>query len=108
MEILNTVGVYEVADWATIVIRILTIIDVFLIGFIVACWTSRRERPFAEWAIPCLLCVAIALIALNLFAREKHTRYEVRISDEVSFNDIYSRYEIVEVRGKIYTIEERK
>ena len=35
------------------------------------------------------------------------TEYEVIISDEVSMNEFNEKYEIVEQRGKIYTIKER-
>ena len=34
--------------------------------------------------------------------------YEVTISDEVSMNDFYNRYEIIEQRGEIYVIREKK
>ena len=35
------------------------------------------------------------------------TRYEVTISDEVSFNEFNSKYEVVEQNGLIYTIVEK-
>ena len=34
--------------------------------------------------------------------------YKVIISDEVSFNEFYKKYEILQKEGKIYTITERK
>ena len=34
--------------------------------------------------------------------------YEVTISDEVSMNDFYNRYEIIEQRGEIYVIRAKE
>ena len=34
--------------------------------------------------------------------------YKVTISDSVSFNELYEKYEIVEQEGEIYTIQERR
>lgn len=38
---------------------------------------------------------------------EYETRYKVTISDEVSMNEFYDKYEIVEQDGKIFTVRER-
>ncbi len=35
------------------------------------------------------------------------TEYKVTISDEVSMNEFYERYEVIEQDGKIYTVRER-
>ena len=39
---------------------------------------------------------------------EYKSQYEVTISDEVSMNDFYNRYEIIEQRGEIYVIKEKE
>jgi uncharacterized membrane protein YeaQ/YmgE (transglycosylase-associated protein family) len=39
---------------------------------------------------------------------EYTTEYKVTISDEVSMNDFYEKYEIISQEGKIYTIRERE
>ena len=35
-------------------------------------------------------------------------QYKVTVSDEVSMNKFYERYEIIDQEGKIYTVEERE
>lgn len=35
------------------------------------------------------------------------TRYEVSITDEVSFNEFTQHYKIIDQRGEIYVVEER-
>ena len=36
------------------------------------------------------------------------TQYKVTISDEVSMNDFYEHYEVIDQDGKIFTVRERK
>ena len=47
----------------------------------------------------------ISLMPKNI---EYVSEYEVTISDEVSMNDFYNRYEIIEQRGEIYVIREKE
>lgn len=39
---------------------------------------------------------------------ERPARYEVIVSDDVDFKEFYERYEIIEQKGEIYVITERK
>ena len=56
-------------------------------------------------AVTTFVFIIIGIINLaNLDA----TTYEVTISDEVSFKDFTSKYEIIEQRGEIYIVKERK
>lgn len=56
-------------------------------------------------AVTTFVFIIIGIINLaNLDA----TTYEVTISDEVSFKDFISKYEIIEQRGEIYIVKERK
>lgn len=71
-----------------------------------------------EEIIPSLaLFVTATLLGLALGAvqgsesatpTEYETQYKVTISDEVSMNDFVERYEIIEQKGKIYTVREIK
>ena len=36
------------------------------------------------------------------------TKYDVIISDEVKMNEFFSKYEVIEQNGKIYTVKERE
>ena len=51
----------------------------------------------------CLLFVAFVMIH-----PPESDEYEVIISDEVSFSEFTAKYEIIEQRGKIYVVRERK
>lgn len=52
-----------------------------------------------------------AVISLNFVIKEETIQtpiYEVIISEEASFEDIFNTYDIIEQRGKIYVIKEKK
>ena len=50
----------------------------------------------------------VSILVLNTSPQETQTLYEVTISDEVSFKDFTSKYEIIEQRGEIYIVKERE
>lgn len=57
-----------------------------------------------------LYAIAAGALAVILFCNipEKNyeTRYQVTIDDSVIMNEFQSKYEIIEVEGKIYTVRE--
>ena len=38
---------------------------------------------------------------------ENYTQYDVLISEDINFQEFYDKYEVIEVKGQIYTIKER-
>lgn len=79
------------------------------IAFIVASVGSLMARSWKQ----CLIATVIALIFLvgcvitygiKLNSRE---RYEVIIDNSIDYSEFNKKYKAIEVRGKIYTIEER-
>ena len=61
------------------------------------------------WKDPVFLiaCIASAIIAGCLIPAKKYeTYYQVTIDDSVSMNEFQSKYDIIKVEGKIYTVKE--
>lgn len=59
-------------------------------------------------AIFAILMGTLAVILFcNIPEKNYETRYQVTIDDSVIMNEFQSKYEIIEVEGKIYTICER-
>lgn len=52
--------------------------------------------------ISLIACIFIFSVKTN-----SYERYEVIIDDSINFSEFSEKYEIIEVRGEIYTIEER-
>lgn len=63
------------------------------------------------WGEPVFLviCIALTIVCGCLIPKKKYeTRYQVTIDGLVSMNEFQNKYEIIEVKGKIYTVRERK
>lgn len=59
-------------------------------------------------AIFAIVAGALAVILFcNIPEKNYETRYQVTINDSVSMNEFQSKYEIIEIEGKIYTVRER-
>ena len=60
-----------------------------------------------------VICAALCVVALPLSIEEfkcagiNHIRYEVTIDDFVSMTSFMDKYEILDQRGKIYTVREK-
>lgn len=58
-------------------------------------------------AIFAVVAGALAVILFcNIPEKKYETRYQVTVDDSVSMNEFQSKYEIIEVEGKIYTVRE--
>lgn len=83
------------------------IIVLGILGFI-AFIQTRKEGEIIY------LFASLFIIALGIFTiktpgdeiKSKETRYQVTVDDSVNMNDFLSRYEIIDVEGKIYTVKE--
>ena len=58
-----------------------------------------------------IFAIMAGILAIILFCnipeKKYETRYQVTADDSVSMNEFQSKYEIIEVEGKIYTVRER-
>lgn len=78
-----------------------TLALVFSYLFVIDNYSSTSTAIFA--------IVAGALAAIffcNIPEKNYETRYQVAVDDSVIVNEFQSKYEIIEVEGKIYTVRE--
>ena len=55
-----------------------------------------------------IICVALAITCGCLIPKDDYeTRYQVTVDDSVTMSEFQSKYEIIEVEGKIYTVRDR-
>lgn len=67
-----------------------------------------KDNPSISTAIFIIAAGALAVILFcNIPEKKYETRYQVTVDDSVSMNEFQSKYEIIEVEGKIYTVRER-
>ena len=91
----------------------LTITIIFAILFVISMIvTVVILNEFNSFKPLCVSLVVLGLIGLGLlvsfFIPSQPERYEVSISDDVTFNDFIERYKIIEERGQIFIVEKRE
>ena len=106
VEILSVgnIGVNPVFNWTA------AIIGGILVGLVTAFVMGWKENSvgafFFGLIFSALFFGALCGIGIEKYADTVPT-YKVTISDTVSLNEFYDRYEILEQDGKIFTIMER-
>ena len=110
VTILNTITENECGEIAGIMLLIG--VFAFLISVlmrIISYIGDDSNKPI----ILCIIFLIVSLISTTtgiILASNSTviTTYEVTISDEVSFKDFTSKYELIEQRGEIYIVKERE
>ena len=110
ITILNQTEVMELTPLATKVIMILTIISVVsCIAFFIAYITMFF------YVCPLILAFIfmsslISVLVISIVSPKHLTgyEYEVTIDENVSMKEVYERYEIVEQRGDIWVLRDKK
>lgn len=106
IEILSIgeIGINPVFNWP------MAIIGGILLGAIPALCAGAFEDSVGLFVVMFILCAPF-FGAICGFSIEKYTdtapTYKVVISDTVSLNEFYDKYEVLEQDGKIFTIMER-
>ena len=81
----------------------------FLAAAIVALFALLKYGcdSWKEFAI-LVVCIVLFIVCGCLIPKDNYEiHYQVTVDDSVSMNEFQSKYEIIEVEGKIYTVRER-
>ena len=108
-EISTATALNPFAFWAFVL--------VFFIGSVIFCCVELQPERIGEWVGSIVIVILITLLGsafgyiIGMSTGEPtdyETHYKVSISDEVSMNEFYNKYEIIEQDGKIFEIKEKK
>ena len=67
-----------------------------------------KDKPSISTAIFIIVAGVLATILFcNIPEKKYETCYQVTVNDSVAMNEFQSKYEIIKVEGKIYTVRER-
>ena len=114
VEILNQTTVYETKEcWGILWVFIGA---GFLISFGIAIYNWVRYGFDADLILligyVTLACCIVGFMGVGMSVHYTDTvdyiEYQVTVSDDVNFNEFYSKYEIINQKGKIYTIKEKE
>lgn len=89
-------AVYEYQD---IVVPILIILAVM--SFIGA--LAFMEHSIVPYIFSCIFVLSV--LFTFIFACAQPTRYDVIVDDSVNYNEFIEKYNVIKVKGKVYTIE---
>ena len=129
ISILNTFEVVTAykPTWSWTVFAIVLVLTFIFIGFISTFFINtntfgkkfakkpKEKRRFIIGLTRIIVTIVLSLV-ISIFCgfavKDKtpktiETRYEVLISDNMSFKEFHANYEIIEQRGEIYVIRER-
>lgn len=108
-EVPTATALNPLAFWAFIVI--------FFTAAVAFCWIEIQPTKFGGWFGSIVVVILITLLGCAFGyiigmstgkPTDFETHYKVLISDEVSMNEFYNKYEIIEQDGKIFEIKEKK
>lgn len=103
VKILNVTIETTYPTWVIIAGVIAAVVVLFLV------LTSDFSEKIKKSSIVKLFCsfvLAAVIVILTLVTREDHRIIETNISDNVSFNEVISKYEVREIRGEICVLKE--
>lgn len=112
--ILNSEPIMKIPNWLAIVL-IISFISLIIFIVIILIMSSKEIGSIETRLIIFYgLLVSVVSIMLCALACKKFKypsgryRYEVYMSKAVSISEIYDRYDVIEQRGEIWVIEDKK
>ena len=100
---------YEYLTNQSIIILLMCLCVCFVIASITMLYVLIKDKP-ASWEefVLLIIFVTLAITSGVLVPEDEYeTRYQVTVDDSVAMSEFQSKYEIIEVEGKIYTVRER-
>lgn len=108
IEILDKTEILYTSDVAILfcVFSMIAIIVTAIISILFLAYNQIREAIIS--AVVCGLAIITIIISLSFVDKPTGTyQYQVTIDENVSMVEFHEKYEIVDIKGKIYTIKEK-
>ena len=106
MEILNTTIVMETASWVAPALIICAILAIIFANIVVTEYGGIRDVSIVACVISAFAVLIICVWSPQVETDRK--RYEAVIDESVSLIEIYEKYDVIEQRGKIWILEDKK
>lgn len=107
ITILNTIIVNDCADWVSF--TALTLGVICIMSFVLML-TSKDNRVIIFGIISLLAIIATPIIIIaskTHWRTNERNQYECIIDDNVSINEVYDNYNVIERRGEIWILEDK-
>lgn len=117
LEGINVLNTYEIVnpDWNDAIFPAAIFGFITLCGIALTIYILNDAESAKQAFVPTMIVILFTLFSMvvsiydftHLPQNKYQTRYDVIIDDNVTLNEFQSKYEIIKVEGKIYTIKER-
>lgn len=105
--VLNVIERTLLPDWAIICIVLYAFaMAVFLVEML-AGDTTKRTNIGGIGLVCTMVLICIFLVVGKIVAPERVIQYECTIDSNVSFVELYEKYDVIEQRGDIWVLEEK-
>lgn len=105
IEVLSASEIYAVSN---INIAIGVVFIVVMVLFEIGASAVKELWQRVIMIIATIICFCVSIYCAANTEPTGRYEYKVIINDNVSFNDFYNKYEIINIEGKIYTIKEKE
>ena len=106
VTVLNVIEKTRLPDWATIgIVLCLFAMVAFLLVFLAG--DSIKKINICGTGLCCTLVLAFIFFFIGTYTSDTMLRYECTIDSNVSFVELYEKYNVIEQRGDIWVLEEK-
>ena len=105
VEILNSYQIIK-TSWGICFEGIIFLILLIICAIIMIHFMKKGDFVAIAFFVGVFLFFVTSIISFSQGNKTEITRYEVIISDEVSYNEFTEKYNVIERRGKIFVVEE--
>lgn len=76
----------------------------------ITCVVSNDKKIWKPTGIIALIVLIVSCLLLTIGPKTETGRYEymVQFNDDVSFVEVYEKYEVLEQRGNVWTIQDKE
>lgn len=107
VNVLNVVEQTRLPDWAIVCILLcMFAMAVFFIKLLTGN-TTKRMNIYGIGFVCTLVLIFVFLWIGRTFVPNRITQYECTIDKDVSFVELYEKYNVIEQRGDIWVLEEK-
>lgn len=106
IEILNSYQIIK-TSWGMCFQGLIFLILLIICAIIMIHFMKKGDFVAIAFFVGVFFFFVFSITSFSQGNKTKTTRYEVIISDEVSYNKFIEKYNVIEQRGKIFVVEEK-
>lgn len=108
IEILNKTPITEMTKSGFIILIVSVIVLCLSIAFLFSFLDDRNDTGVFVCFLICLISFVTLIVGLNIRKQTGRYEYKVTMNKDVSIQDVYENYKVVEKDGKIWILEDKE